>query len=118
MIDTKRYKARLEEELKTIEGELKEIAIKDPNNPRNWEPKETDMGSDHSDPNDVADELESFEENRAILEKLEAQYNDVKLALGKIENGTYGKCEIGGEEISESRLDANPSAKTCIEHSK
>ena len=28
------------------------------------------------------------------------------------------KCEVCGEEIPEARLEANPSAKTCIEHSK
>jgi len=38
--------------------------------------------------------------------------------LKKIEDGTYGICEVGGEEIPEDRLDANPSARTCIEHAK
>ncbi len=118
MIDTKKYKEKLEVELQLVEKELNEIARRNPNNPKDWEPVESDMGTDGSDPNDVADEMESFEENTAILSKLEAQYNDIKLALGKIDEGTYGKCEVGGEDINESRLDANPSARTCIEHAK
>ena len=76
------------------------------------------MSSDPSDSNDVADEMESFGENAAVLSKLEPRFNDIKIALEKIEKGTYGKCEVGGEDIPEERLDANPSAKTCIEHSK
>jgi len=118
MIDTKKYKEKLETELELVEKELSQIARKNPDNSKDWEPIETDMGTDGSDPNDVADEMEEFGENTAILSKLEAQYNDIKVALEKIENGTYGKCEIGGEDIPENRLDANPSAKTCIEHSK
>jgi RNA polymerase-binding transcription factor DksA len=52
------------------------------------------------------------------LGKLELRFNDIKAALEKIKNGTYGKCEIGGEDIPEERLEANPSAKSCLKHSK
>jgi RNA polymerase-binding transcription factor DksA len=119
MIDTNKYKGKLEAELKMVEGELKETAVKSPNDPNGWIPaltKETDMGSDSADEIDVADEIESLGENTAIVSKLEEQYNDIKTALGKIENGTYGICEVGGEEISEDRLEANTSAKTCVAH--
>ena len=37
-------------------------------------------------------------------------------ALEKIEKGTYGICETGGEKIEEDRLEANPSARTCKAH--
>ncbi len=117
-MDTKKYKAKLEEELKLLEKELSEIGRINPSNPKDWEPMESDANSDPSDPNDVADEIENFGENTAILNRLEPRYNDVKLALEKIENGTYGKCEVGGEDIPEERLDANPAAKTCVEHAK
>lgn len=118
MIDTKIYKEKLEKELTLVESELSEIARKNPSNPKDWEAIETDMGNDGSDPNDVADEMENFEENQGIVRNLEVQYNDIKSALDKIENGTYGKCEVGGEDIPENRLEANPSARTCIEHAK
>ncbi len=35
-------------------------------------------------------------------------------ALRKIENGTFGECDRCGEDISEPRLQANPSTKLCI----
>ncbi len=121
MKDIKKFEVKLEQELKLVEKELKEIAVRSPKDPNGWVPsitKETDMGSDSADSNEVADEIESLEENTAIVSKLEAQYNDIKIALDKIKNGTYGKCEVGGEDIPEDRLEANPSARTCMEHSK
>jgi RNA polymerase-binding transcription factor DksA len=121
MINTKKFKGRLEDELKLVEKELKEVATRSPKDPNGWVPaltKETDMGSDSADEIDVADEIESLGENTAIVSKLEAQYNDIKKALDNIENGTYGKCEVGGEDIPENRLEANPSARTCITHAK
>jgi len=118
MTNTNKFKKQLEEELKLVREEISKIARKNPSNSNDWEPIETDMGSDPSDNNDVADEMESFGENTALLNKLEPQYNDIKLALEKIKKGTYGKCEVGGEDIPEERLEVNPSARTCVEHAK
>ena len=36
-------------------------------------------------------------------------------ALNRIENGSYGYCEICGDPISSSRLEARPEASLCIE---
>lgn len=38
--------------------------------------------------------------------------------LQKIENGTYGICEMCGKEIEEERLKARPVASYCIECKK
>jgi DnaK suppressor protein len=38
----------------------------------------------------------------------------IKEALERIENGTYGICEMCGEEISEVRLKARPVTTVCI----
>jgi RNA polymerase-binding transcription factor DksA len=42
--------------------------------------------------------------------------NTVVHALGKIEAGTYGVCEVSGMDIEEDRLEANPAARTCKAH--
>jgi RNA polymerase-binding transcription factor DksA len=118
MIDIKKYKSKLEEEKKLVEKEMDEVGRQNPSEPGDWEPVETDMGSDPADENNVADEMESFGENSAVLDKLEIEYKDINEALEKIENDTYGKCEVGGENIPEDRLEAYPAAKTCVEHSK
>ena len=38
----------------------------------------------------------------------------IKEALERIENGTYGICEICGENITETRLKARPVTTVCI----
>jgi DnaK suppressor protein len=38
----------------------------------------------------------------------------IKEALERIENGTYGICEVCGEPITETRLKARPVTTVCI----
>ena len=42
----------------------------------------------------------------------------VENALSRIENGTYGECEVCGEPIEEQRLEALPYATLCMEHAE
>ena len=42
----------------------------------------------------------------------------VENALGRIESGTYGECEVCGEQIEEQRLEALPYATLCMEHAE
>ncbi len=42
----------------------------------------------------------------------------VENALSRIENGTYGECEVCGREIEEKRLEALPYATLCMEHAE
>ncbi len=65
---------------------------------------------------DTAEQIEGFEDNTAILKELEIRYNEVLAALARIDAGSYGVCDVGGEAISEARLEANPAATTCVEH--
>jgi DnaK suppressor protein len=115
-IDTKKFEQVLSTELKTLETELKTVGRKNPNNPADWEPEATDTDVNASDEADIADNIENYESNTAVLKQLETQYNDVKRALDKIKKGTYGVCEIGNEPIEIERLSANPSARTCLKH--
>ena len=50
------------------------------------------------------------------MKELEIRYNEVKEALKRIEEGTYGICRVSGEQIEPERLEANPAATTCIKH--
>jgi RNA polymerase-binding transcription factor DksA len=117
-IDTGYFKKKLEAELKTLEAELLSVGHKNPSNPKDWEPSSGEVDINASDAADIADNIESYESNTAILKPLEKQYNDVKLALEKISKGTYGICEIAGEPIEKQRLEANPAARTCVSHMK
>ncbi|CAN6960097.1 MULTISPECIES: TraR/DksA family transcriptional regulator [Psychrobacter] len=42
----------------------------------------------------------------------------VENALSRIENGTYGECEVCGKLIEEQRLEALPYATLCMDHAK
>lgn len=117
-METAKYKKMLEGEKEKLLKELASIGQKNPSNEGDWEAKPTDLDSDSADENETADTLESLDENRAILDQLEIQLIQVESALGKIEAGTYGKCNACGKEIPEARLGANPAALTCMEHAK
>ncbi len=110
------YKTKLEAQLKVITDGLTEIGIYDEQND-NWTavPDEEDSAAD-ADENESADFNEEWDERRATLTALVQEYRDIKRALTKIENGTYGICEVSGLPIEEKRLDAKPDSRTCIAH--
>lgn len=114
-MNTEYYKEKLEKELQIVEQELRSVATQDPKNPHNWEATETkmDVMSAAADPNEAADKQEEYTENRAITDQLEIRYNNIKHALVKISDGSYGICEISGKPIEPERLEANPAARTC-----
>ena len=114
-IELKKFKELLLTEQARLETELATIGRKNPENPEDWEATPS-YNENSSDLNDFSDSIESFETNAAILKQLETQLNDVKDALEKMENGTYGICEIGGGEIEIDRLEANPAARTSKAH--
>lgn len=114
-MNTDHYRTRLTEEKARLEEQLATVGRKNPGNPADWEPVPEETGLE-SDPNDRADQMEEFGNNNAILTDLEARYNDVLAALARIEDGTYGTCEVSGETIEEDRLEADPAARTCKAH--
>ncbi len=116
MIDIASYKTQLEEDLAVITKELQTLGILNPEVETDWIALPEEVGMGESDDDLLADKTEDWEERVATLAALEIQYNDIKRALRKIEAGTYGICEISGEEIEEDRLNANPSARTCKAH--
>ncbi|MBI2618048.1 TraR/DksA C4-type zinc finger protein [Candidatus Kaiserbacteria bacterium] len=115
-IDTAYFKTKLEQELRTLTHELTSIAEKNPENPKDWEAKGGGLDIQQADPNERADAIEEYETNVGVLKEVEVRYNDVKAALKRIEDGTYGVCEAGGEPIEKERLEANPAATTCTKH--
>ncbi len=116
MINTNHFKEKLETELKTLLSELQSLGRINPSNPNDWEALPPVMDIQRADPNEVADQIEQYEENTGILKELEIRLNEIKLALKKLSENKYGICEVGGEEIEKERLEANPAARTCVKH--
>jgi RNA polymerase-binding transcription factor DksA len=50
-------------------------------------------------------------------EHLLAILDDVRRARHRVEQGTYGLCEVCGERIPDERLEVRPWAIRCVEHS-
>jgi RNA polymerase-binding transcription factor DksA len=55
-------------------------------------------------------------ENKALLNQLNEQLDEVDHALAKMDDGTYGVCEVCGTAIAEARLEAMPATRFCIAH--
>jgi RNA polymerase-binding transcription factor DksA len=109
------YKKILETEAENLEKELTTVGRKNPDKKTDWEATEK-MDIDPADDDEVADSIEQYENNTAILNQLERRLGEVTAALQKIKNGVYGKCEVCGKEIESDRLEANAAAKTCKLH--
>lgn len=111
----KHFKQKLEAEKEKLEAEMGSVGRKNPAVPGDWEsiPSETGMESDLADQADVVMNRES---NTAILADLEARYDTILSALSRIEKDKYGKCEVCGGKIEIARLEADPSATTCVKH--
>jgi len=114
--NTEHYKKLLERELKLLEADLKTVGRINPDNPKDWEavpPESENMGAEIEE---VAEKMDEYESNTAVLKQLEIKYNEVKEALARANDGTFGKCIVCGKDIEDDRLGANPAAKTCKKH--
>lgn len=87
--------ADLLERTEVIEDDLRQPLDTD------WEEQAVDLADDEA--------LEGVDE------VLRAEIQQVRLALLRLENGTYGTCAKCGNEISRKRLEARPIATRCIE---
>lgn len=114
-IDTQHFNELLTAELANLEKELATVGRKNPEHKGDWEATEK-MDIDTADEDEVADSMNEYENNTAIVAQLETRLLEVKSALEKLEKGTFGVCETGGETIESDRLEANPAARTCKAH--
>ncbi len=62
----------------------------------------------------MATEAENDETLEAIGHASEDEVNQIKLALERVKNGTYGTCFSCGDPIPDERLEAVPFATRCV----
>ncbi|MCU1449793.1 MAG: regulatory, yteA family protein [Acidimicrobiales bacterium] len=65
---------------------------------------------------DLGTETFEREKDLSILEQVDAELADVEHALKRLDDGTYGTCEVDGKPIPEERLEALPATRFCLEH--
>lgn len=102
----KQLKEELESQLKAIEGRLE--------HKEEFETSELSNYDNH--PADNATDLYDQERGMAMDHLKEEEHEDILAALKAIDDGTYGKCAVCGKEIPFERLEALPTALTCIDH--
>jgi DnaK suppressor protein len=58
------------------------------------------------------------ERDLSVEEHEEHLLKEIDDALGRMDKGTYGVCEISGDAIPFERLEALPWARRCMEHAQ
>jgi YteA family regulatory protein len=76
-----------------------------------------ELSSYDNHPADEGTELYEREKDIALEEHYKLEIKNINQALTAMENGTYGKCEVCGQEIPTERLEALPTTIYCKEHS-
>ena len=95
---------RLNEMIRDIEAEREEVRLTETSSDRSPDPNTAEGGSLAFE---MEKELSILENTRDILAK-------VQDALSRIEDGTYGTCDVCGEAIPVARLEALPYTKMCV----
>ena len=68
-----------------------------------------------ADSSEQAVDLADDESLEGVDDVLRAEVQQIRLALLRIENGTYGNCAVCGKAIKRERLEARPIATRCID---
>ncbi len=72
--------------------------------------------SNNDDEHDPEGSTLAFErsQSEALLRAAEQRLRDIDAALARMTAGTYGICVVCKKPIARERLEARPSAETCI----
>ncbi len=72
--------------------------------------------ADGQHPGDVGTDVFERERDLGLLEDTERELHDIEDALRRLDDGTYGKCDVCGRPIPDERLEALPTARYDAEH--
>lgn len=112
-VQIEHYRRLLEDEMKNISRTIDNMARNNTAEQDVYSPTELSNYDNH--PAEIASELFQVEMNTALKVHEENILQQIKSALGRIENGTYGNCTSCGAAISPERLEALPYAEMCIQ---
>ena len=113
-IDTGAYRTRLEEERARLTASAEFLERE---NPGSIEDELGEIGSGGTDNHlgDTASATYDRELDQGLEEGVQQTIADIDIALKKIEEGSYGTCEVCGKPIGAQRLSAIPWARLCID---
>lgn len=109
-LDIEKYRKRLIQERDKLNGEITKTDMAEI----------AEQGSDNVEITaaDAPAISEGTDIEAAIINLKSDRLEKIEAALQSIDAGTYGKCSVDGKDIEPKRLDAEPTATTCIEHSR
>jgi RNA polymerase-binding transcription factor DksA len=99
------YTALLRSEQKGLRAQLEELGF------RNAGDAGLNSDSNFADSSQVTAERGEAER---LATELQETLDEVDAALARLQDGTYGVCEVCGKPIGEARLEAMPAARFCI----
>jgi DnaK suppressor protein len=113
-IDTTEFKQLLETERGRL---LDAVRFLEQENPGNMEDELGEIGSAGVDNHlgDMAAVTFDRELDEGLEEGVRQTLEQIDAALRRIEDGTYGICQVCGKPIGEARLRARPYATLCID---
>ncbi len=73
-------------------------------------------GSNADDEHDPEGATIAFERSQldALVQQGRARLREIDAALQRLDTGTFGLCEQCGGPVGDGRLEARPTARTCI----
>ena len=106
--DTKLIRSRLEAEKKRLNEELSQLTS-------SVKPvEERREGSPFGKREEEATETLELEKRLALENRIRGLLDEVERALKKLDEGTYGLCDMCGQLIDPARLEALPQANLCL----
>jgi DnaK suppressor protein len=102
---------RIQRERDEAIGQLRELGISD-------DPASVARPGGADQPRDEGDHAQASERQDLSFmtrERLAARINRLTIALERVIDGTYGRCELCGRDIERPRLEALPEAVTCLD---
>jgi DnaK suppressor protein len=103
---------RLEEERTRLQGIRDDLV-------REREESTADGGGELSSvdqhPGDSGTETFELEKTVSLLEQVEDELQEVEAAFRRVEDGSYGICQVCRRPIGDERIEALPATRFCIE---
>jgi DnaK suppressor protein len=113
-IDIAEYRSRLEEERARLLHAVGFVVKENPGSVSDELGELAEGGTDNH-LGDTATAMFDRELDEGLEEGAQQTLSEIEAALRRIEDGTYGVCEVCGKPIAPERLAAIPWARRCID---
>jgi RNA polymerase-binding transcription factor DksA len=115
-IDTDHFRTLLLDERQRVQRAITHLREEHPGSLEDETDELASDGDNHM--GDLAADTLNREIDYSLGENAGQHLAEIDAALKRIDDGTYGKCVVGGEDIPPERLEAMPWASLCIDHAR